>query len=408
MATTATPPALEPRASVADPDQRPRLRSITASPAFQGSVTFVAFVAVFAAFGVWLGDQFLDVEARFLDVHQTVPVLILALAVLVTLIAGQFDLSVASMATLTSFLSVGLSINQGWPFAIVLLACLAIGLVGGLINGLLVMRLGVNTFIATLATGGIFLGLSKVYSKGVTQTPGNDNALPEWFAGPNSLGSFANKAPSAIVWVLLAIALAGLWARVRRARPAALDQRSWDAICAGAIALAVVVLLVVADLDTMASSFSWTMIVLLAAAVLMWALLGYTTLGRYLHATGYNPEAARLTGVNTSKETIKAFVIGGVLAAVAGVMLSANQGSAAPDAAATFLLPAFAAAFLSTVVLSTGRFTVWGAVVGGIFLVWVSQGLIVGGLAFTWTDVVNGVVLASAVALSTVLRRRRP
>jgi ribose/xylose/arabinose/galactoside ABC-type transport system permease subunit len=146
--------------------------------------------------------------------------------------------------------------------------------------------------------------------------------------------------------------------------------------------------------------------VLVVIAAAMWVLLDHTSYGRYLHATGYNPEAARLTGVDTGKETFKAFAIGGVLAAVAGVLLTANQGSAAPDAAATFLLPAFAAAFLSTVVLSAGRFTVWGAVVGGTFLVWVSQGLIVGGLPFTWTDIVNGAVLASAVAMSTVLRRR--
>ena len=73
--------------------------------------------------------------------------------------------------------------------------------------------------------------------------------------------------------------------------------------------------------------------------------------------------------------------------------------------ASGYLLPAFAAAFLSTVVLSSGRFKVWGTLIGGTFLVWVSQGLIVGGLAFTWTSVVNGAVLIAAVALSTVFRR---
>jgi ribose/xylose/arabinose/galactoside ABC-type transport system permease subunit len=98
-------------------------------------------------------------------------------------------------------------------------------------------------------------------------------------------------------------------------------------------------------------------------------------------------------------------VLGGTLAALAGIVLAANQGSAAPDVAVGFLLPAFAAAFLSTVILSTGQFKVWGTLIGGTFLVWVSQGLIVGGLAFTWTDVVNGVVLTLAVALSTIFRR---
>jgi ribose/xylose/arabinose/galactoside ABC-type transport system permease subunit len=152
-------------------------------------------------------------------------------------------------------------------------------------------------------------------------------------------------------------------------------------------------------------SVSWTIALLFVVGLVIWGLLQFTTYGRYLHATGANPEAARLAGVKPAKETIKAFAIGGVLAALAGIVLAANQGSASPDVATGFLLPAFAAAFLSTVVLSTGRFTVWGAIVGGTFLVWVSQGLIVGGLAFTWTDVVNGVVLVLAVALSTVLRR---
>ncbi|MDT3444707.1 MULTISPECIES: ATP-binding cassette domain-containing protein [unclassified Pseudofrankia] len=79
---------------------------------------------------------------------------------------------------------------------------------------------------------------------------------------------------------------------------------------------------------------------------------------------------------------------------------------ATADIANNFLIPAFAAAFLSTVVLSAGRFHVWGAVVGGVVLVWIRQGLVAGGVPFSWSDVVNGVILAAAVAVSTVLHRR--
>jgi len=88
------------------------------------------------------------------------------------------------------------------------------------------------------------------------------------------------------------------------------------------------------------------------------------------------------------------------------VILAANQGAASPDIGTGFLLPAFAAAFLGTVIMSTGRFHVWGTLIGGTFLVWVTQGLIVGGVPFTWTDVINGVVLVAAVAVSTIFRRR--
>jgi putative multiple sugar transport system permease protein len=384
-------------------------RALLGSKAFQGSISFLAFVAVFVGYALWLGNKFVSTDARFLDIHQNAPVLILALAVMPTLIAGKFDLSVGGMATLTTFLVIGLKVNQDWPFAAVLVICIVIGLVGGLINGLLVVRFNVNTFIATLGTGGVFAGIASVYGKGTQLSPtdASKGQLPSWFSGPNSLGAFGHKFPSAIIWI--GVALLAVWAftALRRRRPESRNARSWDLISAGIVAAVAVIALLVVNISGWVHAVSWTIAVLLAIALAMWVLLGHTTFGRYVHATGSNPEAARLAGVNPGKETIRAFVIGGLLAAIAGVVLAANQGAASPDVATGFLLPAFAAAFLSTVVLSVGRFTVWGAIVGGTFLVWVSQGLIVGGLPFTWTDVVNGIVLIVAVALSTVFFRRQ-
>src|SRR4051812_14986983 len=187
-------------------------RSVLSSKAFQGSISFLAFLAVFAGYAVWLGNKFVSTDARFLDIHQNAPVLILALAVMPTLIAGKFDLSVGGMATLTTFLVIGLKVNQDWPFAAVLAVCIVIGLVGGLINGFLVVNLGVNTFIATLGTGGVFAGLASVYGKGTQLSPTGQSKgqIPGWFSGPDSFGSFGHKFPSAILWVGLA-ALA-VWA----------------------------------------------------------------------------------------------------------------------------------------------------------------------------------------------------
>lgn len=128
--------------------------------------------------------------------------------------------------------------------------------------------------------------------------------------------------------------------------------------------------------------------------------------GRNIKATGSNPTAARLAGVKTTRETYRAFMVVGVLSEFAGITVSASQGSASPNLAGGFLLPAFAAAYLSTVIFSAGRFTVIGTSLGGIFVLWVAQGPIEGGLNFTWTEVVNGGVLIIAVSLSTLLRRR--
>src|SRR5262249_12793502 len=78
-----------------------------------------------------------------------------------------------------------------------------------------------------------------------------------------------------------------------------------------------------------------------------------------------------------------------------------------PPAADPLLLPAYAGAFLSTVILSRGRFHIWGAVAGSIALIYITSGLVVGGVPYTWTQVINGVVLIVTVSLSTFLHRRQ-
>lgn len=382
------------------------VKRLLTSPTFQGALTTIAFLVLFAGYAVWLGDKFINVDARLLDVHQNAPILILGLAVMVTLIAGQFDLSVGGMCTLTTFLSVGLVVQDGWSFGLVLVACLMAGFLGGLINGLLVVKLGVNTFIATLGTGGVFLGISSVLFGGTQLAPTSDSPqLPTWFSGDGSLGSFGEKFPSIIVWIGLAACAYALFRWVQARQPESRSTLARSLVGAGVLAVFAVVLFAL-DLPEWVNGVSVTIGVLILIGLVLWVLLRYTTYGRYLYATGANPEASRLAGVKTDRTTITAFVIGGLLAGTAGVLLAANQGAASPGIGTGFLLPAFAAAFLGTVIMSTGRFHVWGTLIGGTFLVWVTQGLIVGGVPFTWTDVINGVVLVAAVAVSTIFRRR--
>ncbi|MCW2829653.1 MAG: monosaccharide transporter rane protein family, partial [Aeromicrobium sp.] len=177
-------------------------------------------------------------------------------------------------------------------------------------------------------------------------------------------------------------------------------------IVAAVVAAVAVAAFFVIDGPEWLDSISWLIAILLVVTAVLWVLLNQTPYGRNLKATGSNAEAARLAGVHTHRVTIVAFMMGGALASLSGMVLASLNGSAAPGVAVPFLLPAFAAAFLSTVLFSRGRFTVWGTITGGVFIVWVAQGLILGGLAYTWTDVVNGVVLVSAVALSTTFQAR--
>jgi len=395
-------PGSRPSTAAAPAAARGRSSWLRSTPV-ASSLTFCVFLIVFAAYTLWLGKNFSSASNRLLDIHQNVPLLMVGLALVVCLASGQFDLSVSGMTTLTTYLSVGLVVNQNLPFGLVMLICVGCGLGGGILNAFLVIRLRVNAFIATLGTGAGFAGLSTVYSGGTQLAPTpTSSALPKWFSGAGSFGSYQTKAPAVVTWLVL-LFLVGVVTYVALER-SEVARRSRTLLVAG-VGLLVVVALLLTVLHEVISDMPWTVLFLLAVAFGLWLTLRYTTFGRYLYATGGNAEAARLAGVHVNRLKAAAFIISATLSSIAGVVLGAIQGSASPDIAAGFLLPAFAAAFLSTVLLSTGRFHIWGTLIGGIFLIGVSQGLIIGGVNFTWTGVINGVVLVAAVSLSTALRR---
>jgi len=383
------------------------LMTLLTSNAARSSLTPLVFLAVFTYYGIWLGGTFLNVDARMLDVHQNVPVILVGLAVMVSLLGGHFDLSAAATTSLTTFLAIGLSTKNGMPFILSLVVCVVAGIIVGLVNGILVVRFRMNSFIATLGTSGAVLGVSNVYSGGTQLVPDPAGPqLPGWFVGAGSMGSFQEKVPLAVT-VVAAVVLAVLVLRglVNR-RPERFTAQAWYGVL-GALVVVVALVYVALDGTTLLRSFSWTIAVMVVVAILLRVALRSTVFGRNLQATGSNSEAARLAGVKTDRTTVASFVIGGAIAAVAGVILAAGQGAASPDGAATFALPAFGAAFLSTVIFSNGRYTVPGSIAGGIFVVWVSQGLIVGGVPFTWSSIVNGLVLVAAVAISTASTRSR-
>jgi ribose/xylose/arabinose/galactoside ABC-type transport system permease subunit len=375
--------------------------------ALVSSSTFVGFIIIFVVYWLWLGGRFINISARLLDIHSNATVFLLGLSALVTLIVGKFDLSVAGMATLGNFLVIGLVVDHGWPLWAALVTTIVVGAVGGLLNAWLVVGLGINTFIATLGTNGVFIGASTVFSSGSVLTATQQHPLPSWFSGDGSLGSFTGVPPSWLPWTAVALATIGGLVRLRQARPARIGSRVWDACALALFAAVWLIALFVFNLSTWVSDASWTIIVLLIIGLILWVFLQYTTIGRMLRATGGNSSAARLAGVPVARVTVLAYVLGGVIAGVVGILLAANLGSATPSIAEGFLLPAFTAAFLSTVLFSSGHFHVWGTIVGGTFLVWVGQGLIVGGLSYNWNDVVNGVVLIAAVALASIRSRQR-
>ena len=369
------------------------------------SITVIAFLAIYVGFGIWTHGVFFSVAARLLDVHSAVPVLLLGLATLVTLMVGQFDLSVAGIATASTYAVIGLTVKQHWPFYTVIIVALGLGVAVGLVNGVLVQRFKVNAFIATFATGATIAGLSDVYSGDTFLGAGTTGPqLPKWFV---AFGSEAHKAPSWLIWIGVVAVFATLFVGLDRVRPPGWAQTRWLTTKAVVMIVAAAVLVFALRIWEWVNGVSWLILFLIVVGLLLGILIRHTTYGRHVQAIGSNPTAALLAGVKVRRQVMKTYVLGGVIAATAGIILAATQGSATPELASPLLLPAFSAAFLSTVVLSDGRFTVAGTILGGIFVTWVGVGLVTGGVNPNWVNVINGVVLIAAVAISTAIRARR-
>ncbi|MEZ5215713.1 MAG: ABC transporter permease [Ilumatobacteraceae bacterium] len=266
-----------------------------------------------------------------------------ALAALVPLVAGQFDLSSGAVLG-ASAVGAASALGRGVPLPLALLGAVGIGATVGVTNGLLVTRLSINPLIVTLGTASVVRGLLDRYVGGKVLLEGI----------PTSLTRYGSALPE------------NLW-----------------------IGLPRVVFLMA----------------LTACAV--WYLVEHTPFGRSLAAVGASPAAARLVGVRVERRTIAAFTLGGALAGVAGVLQLAYSGQGNPAVGPNFTLPALAAVFLGASAIRPGRTNVGGTIVAIYFLAATISGLNFLGLGRGVEPLFNGFALLTGVGLSSVLARRR-
>ena len=150
-----------------------------------------------------------------------------------------------------------------------------------------------------------------------------------------------------------------------------------------------------------------TLYFLAVIAVFCWYLLEHTPFGRYLHAVGANPNAARLVGLNVDRLVMQSFVVSGTLVGLGGVLQVARQGGGNPQIGLYFMMPALSSAFLGATSIQPGRFNVPGTILAVFFLATSVSGLALAGVDNWVESIFNGTALVVAVALSTILSRRQ-
>ena len=143
-------------------------------------------------------------------------------------------------------------------------------------------------------------------------------------------------------------------------------------------------------------------------ALLLWFVLEHTVLGRFAHATGLAELPARLAGVRTHRIRFGSLLVSAAIAGFAGILLTANIGSASPTAGPPYLIPAFAAAFLGATQLKAGLFNAWGTIIAVLLLGTINVGLSLANVPLWTPYVVIGVVLIAALGLGGLRRRASP
>jgi ribose transport system permease protein len=146
---------------------------------------------------------------------------------------------------------------------------------------------------------------------------------------------------------------------------------------------------------------------LVLIAAVLWYVLEKRSFGRHLYAVGGNPNAARLAGLNVNGITRAALVVSGVLASLAGILLTSKLGTGSPDVGAPYLLPAFAAVFLGSTQIKPGRANVLGTIIAVYLLATGVKGLQLAGAPTKIDALFNGVVLIIAVALAARSRLKK-
>jgi len=290
----------------------------------------VAFTAIFAI----LAPAFLSRFSLFAMGRTMAIDIVIGLSMMVVIVTGGLNLSVGATAVCAVMFAGWLIEAMGLPLPVAILGALAMGAGLGWINGMVIVKSGIHSFIITLATMSIFFGVMIFLTRAEAF-----RALPPEVAafGKAKIGGYLS--PLLLVTVVVALALAYLYR--------------------------------------------------------------YTALGRRMLAAGASPAAAELSGIRVNRTFVACHVLSGLLATVAGLMLTARTGAAIPSMAGhlgqDWLLPAFLAPVLGGTLLSGGRVAVAGTFLGGALVTVLSAGLLLMQVGEFWVKAVLGLLLLLAV-----------
>ena len=347
---------------------------------------------------------------------QAAWIVLLGMAEVFVLLLGEIDLSIGYTSVIGATLTLWLLEPPGpapWPLAV--LVGLAFPALFGAVEGVIITRLRLPSFVVTLAGQLAGLGLLLFIMDQAAPNGGGTIRLYN-----NVLIAIEGGALSPLAdWIVMAAAVVLVGALFvvrdtrRRAGGLAAPPVSVTWLKVGAMAIAGVVLVLIGNTNrgvTIAvRGLPWVVLVVLVVLVAWSFLLGRTRFGRYIYAIGGNAEASRRAGINLNRIRVAAFALAGLTAGIMGIVYASYLGSVSTNVqGGNNVLYAVAAAVIGGTSLFGGRGKMLGAVLGGIIVAVIYNGLQLLGLGAAAQNLWTAAVLLAAVTVDTVARRNRP
>lgn len=394
-----------------------------------------AFIVLCLAFNVFTDGRFLTPRNIFNLTIQTVSVAIMATGMVFVIVTRHIDLSVgALLATVAAVMAVlqtdvlppivGLGSPSIW--IVTILAGITVGVIIGAFHGWMIGYLGIPAFIVTLGGFLVWRNVAWFITSGQTIGP-----LDATFTKIGGIGGTMGE-PASWIFGVLAVG-ATIWLQIASRRRKASHgfpvKPMWAEATLGVIStvsiLGFVAVLNAYDIPTarlkrifaangetlpegltMGYGIPYSVLLLIVVTVVMTIVARRTRLGRYIFATGGNPDAAELSGINTRFLTVKIFAIMGGLSALAGAVASARLGFSTNDIGTLDELRVIAAAVIGGTALSGGIGTMYGAILGALIMQSLQSGMAMVGVDAPLQNIVVGAVLVLAVLVDIIYRKR--
>jgi len=306
--------------------------------------SIVLLLAIFG-FSLLIGNRFLHPFNLSLILQQVTIIGVIGVAQTLIILTAGIDLSVGAIMVLCSVVMGRMAIDLGLEAWLALALGISVGALAGFINGLLITRLKIPPFIATLGSWNVFFAINLWYSKSETIRSQDISSI------------------------------------------APLLQWTGETI------------------NFFGARLTYGSLLMLGLFFLIWYALNWTSWGRHVYATGDDPDAARLAGIQTNRILMSVYVLAGIVCAVGAWVLIGRIGSISPQAGYTANLDSITAVVIGGCSLFGGRGSIYGTLIGALVVGVFRNGLALAGVDVLWQEFTVGILIILAVGVDQWIRR---